>query len=533
MRTALLSVYHKDGIVEFAAGLRELGFGLLSSGGTAKTLTDHGIPVRDIADIVGKPILGHRVVTLSREVHAGILARDIPEDIEELERLGIPRIDLVCVDFYPLEEAVAAPTATAGSVIELTDIGGPTLVRSAAKARRIVVCKPDQRESVLTWLREGEPGAEAFLAQLAADAEAQVAWYCLVSARYHSDHRWYGLVGERTQLCQYGENAWQTPAGLYRTPGDDPLALDQFRQVEGQPPSYNNWSDVDRQLQTMTHIAAAFSVNLGQVPPIAIGVKHGNVCGAGIGEKPDDALKRMIEGDPRALFGGLVMVNVPITSELADLLAHYPEGSGRRLLDGVIAPAFEDGAVELLARKHGKARLLENPALASLDERSLDASPRIRYVRGGFLRQPNYTYVLSLQGFVHTGEPPVEINRRQYADLLLAWAVGSTANSNTITLVKDGMVIGNAVGQQDRVSSCALAIKRARDAGHDPRNAMAYSDSFFPFPDGPHVLASAGVRTILATSGSVKDPDVIAACVERGVELFLVPDKMGRGFFGH
>lgn len=269
MKTALISVYNKDGIVEFAKELADLGFKILASGGTAKALSDAGIKVTDVASLAGgKAILGHRVVTLSREVHAGLLARDTDEDRQELNRLKIPWIDLVCVDLYPLSEEIGkigksevGSAKAREAVIEKTDIGGPTMLRSAAKGRRIVVCDPDDRVAVISWLKNGKPDKEKFLDQLAAKAEFIVAEYCLSSARYHGAGEYEGMVGHRAAICKYGENACQTPAGLYAISDSDELSLSKFRLLAGMPVSYNNWADVDRLLQTITHIAAGFDCN--------------------------------------------------------------------------------------------------------------------------------------------------------------------------------------------------------------------------------------------------------------------------------
>lgn len=533
MPTALLSVYSKEGIVDFARQLVELGWNIIASGGTAKTLTKAGIQVRDVADLVGGgPILGHRVVTLSREVHAGLLSRDSVDDLQEMERLGLPRIDMACVDLYPLQAEIGNPSSTRESVIEQTDIGGPTMLRSAAKGQRIVICDPADRQKVIDWLKAGQPSKEKFVQELAAKAEVVIADYCLASAMYHGKGDYAGTIGRRVLTCRYGENAQQTPASLFSVGSPDPLALDKFEVVAGAAPSYNNLCDVDRMLQTMTHIAAAFDVNRGKVPHIAIGVKHGNPCGAAIGNDSHWAIQMMIAGDTRAIFGGLVMTNFSIgMAQAEELLTCLMLPGERRLLDGIVAPGFSKEAIDLLKRKGDKCRFLVNPALGSLDRSSLDWSSRFRYVRGGFLAQPNYAFILKLGDpqLVKTDQLSPEIED----DLLLSWAIGSTSNSNTITLVLEGQLIGNGVGQQDRVGGCQLAIHRAEEAGHYTDGAVAYSDSFFPFTDGPQVLAEAGIRAILASSGSVKDEEVKQLCLERNIALYLIPDAVGRGFFGH
>lgn len=523
-KNALLMAYDKTGIADFARGLVKEGYSIYGSKGTVGALAEDGVVATDIATIVGDPILGHRVVSLSREIFAGILARDVAEDEEELARLNIPRFHLVAVDFYPLQAELADPSHTKASVIEKTDIGGPTAVRAAAKAGCVVVVDPADRERVLAWLAAGKPDEEVFLDTLAAKAEGIVAGYALASAEGRSDGQYAGTVGKRVAECKYGENAPQAPAGLYDTNTNDPLALPRFEILEGTPPSYNNWCDIDRLLQTATHIAAAYDVNRGSVPFIAVGAKHGNPCGAAIADTPREALEKMMNGDSLSIFGGLILANFPIDDELSEALAG-------KMLDGIIAPSFEEGARERLRRKGDKCRFIANSALATLSRASLDTAPRTRYVRGGFLRQPNYTFVMDLTSTdlaKHGTATPA-----QEDDMLLAWAVGSTSNSNTIALVKGGMLLGNGVGQQDRVGAANLAIVRATRSGHDLTGAAAYSDSFFPFPDAPQTLFDAGVTAILSTSGSKNDQLSIDLAAERNTALYLIPDSIGRGFFGH
>ncbi|MEK7639101.1 MAG: hypothetical protein AAB388_03000 [Patescibacteria group bacterium] len=523
MPNALLSVYHKDGIVEFAEALVELGFTIYASGGTFKHLTGNGITALPVSDLVGgEAILGHRVVTLSREVHAGLLAKNTEADMAELANLAIPRLDLVCVDLYPLEAEIANIASTRESVIEQTDIGGPTMIRSGVKGGRIVICDPTDRQPVIDWLKAGEP-ANGFVEELAAKAEFTIAKYCMMSAEYLSGGRYTGFSGERIATCKYGENAWQAPAHLYSTGTADPLAIDKFVVVEGTPPSYNNQCDIDRLLQTATHIAEGCAVNKGVDTAIAVGAKHGNPCGAAVGLDRVEVAKKMMAGDPLAIFGGLVMVNFKVDEALCEAFTG-------KMLDGIIAPAFTEDAIALLRRKGDRCRFVVNPALSKLAG-NLDRTPRFRHIRGGFLVQPNYTFVpdFGQEGIAKHGQATAVQER----DMILAWAIGSTSNSNTITLVNKGQLIGNGVGQQDRVGAANLAITRARRSGHDVAGAAAYSDSFFPFPDGPETLIEAGITAIFTSSGSVKDQATIDLCARRGVALYMVPDQTGRSFFGH
>ncbi len=329
-----------------------------------------------------------------------------------------------------------------------------------------------------------------------------------------------------------GENAYQSPAFLESAGTEDPLALENFVVIEGALPSYNNWCDVDRLLQTMTHLTAAWKLRFKDVPYIAIGAKHGNPCGAAIKGWPRQTVAWMIEGDIRAIFGGAIMTNFRLDAEVASAMAEsMPEQ--KALFDLVIAPEFEAQAIQVLSRKKGKCRLITNPSLERMQSASLDIAPRYRYVRGGRLVQPNYNFLLDFS------DPEMKVYGKAHIlfeeDLLLAWGVGCTSNSNTITIANNGMIIGNGVGQQDRVSAAKLAINRATNAGHKDllKGAVAYSDSFFPFPDGVQVLIDAGIKAIFSTSGSIKDKEVQDLCVENDVTLYQLPDSKARGFFEH
>lgn len=531
---ALLSVFDKTGIEEFAKNLTDLGWRIYASGGTAATIKKSGIEVSDTTELSGGgAILGHRVVTLSREIYAGILADDSSEQVEELKSLGIPRIDLVCVDMYPLKAAIENPDSTEKDVIEKTDIGGPTLLHAAAKGRRIVLSRPEHRKIVIDWLKNGKPEENKFRKKLAAEAEYEVANYMIKSANYLGEGRALGNIGERVAAPDYGENPWQKNAGLYiERDNDDPLSLGKFKLIEGIELSYNNFTDVDRLLQTITHAAATFDKNNREVPIVVLGAKHGNLCGAGFDKTAKTAVEKMLDGDLRAIFGGSIVINTPINREIAETIMKYKMEKGKRILDIVMAPAVDDEAMELLKRKNGKLRVLVNPALGELGQDSLDKTLRSRYVRGGRLAQDNYTHVIDCHSdeVEKHGKEPTE---NQMNDMQFAWAIGCTSNSNTICIVKDGMLLSNGVGQQDRVTAAELALMRAKNAGHNIKGSSAYSDSFFPFPDGPEILAEAGVTAILTTRGSVNDKIVADTLAEAGVTFCTFPDKEARGFYAH
>ena len=540
IKTALISVFHKNGITEFVQQLLALGVETIyASGKTAIHLTKAGINVIDVAKLVGGgPILNDRVKTLSRKIHAGLLARYTVEDEAELARLGIPRVDLVCVDLYPLQQEIAKPDCTLESVTEQTDIGGPAMLRSAAKGRRVVICDPNDRQKVIEWMKAGQPDHDTFVLGLCAKAEFTVAQYCAASAMFLGGDRYDFTSGEKVAEGK-GENGPQGPSIFYDCGSDDPLAHSKFVLIQGNAPGHINRRDYDRSLQTITHAAAAFELNFGKVPFLAFGAKHGNPCGGSFSDDTTEAIKKMLEGDLQAIFGGIVILNFPVDEKCAETLIWYkvPEGQPRprRKLDGIIAPGFTEMARVKLQKKSGTCRLIENPALLNLGLNSLDTG-RLRIpVRKGYLKQENYLFVLDLRptnkNLKVFGN---DLDENQKANMLLAYAVCATSNSNTISIVNDGgKLIGNGEGQQSRVRAARLAIFNATDSGHDVVGSTACSDSFFPKIDGPEILIKAGVNKIFATSGSVRDNETIELCQKHNVTLLMMPDAMARMFFLH
>jgi phosphoribosylaminoimidazolecarboxamide formyltransferase/IMP cyclohydrolase len=540
-KIALISVFNKEGIVEFAGELCALDYTIISSGGTAKVLKEAGIPVTDTADFTGLPaMLDHRVATLHPKIYGGLLAMDTDEHRAELLKAEYEWIDLVCVDFYPLEQAIADPQATPESVRKLTDIGGPTMVRAGAKGLRITICDPKDRPLVIEWIKRGEKDREHFIQALAAKAEFIVARYAAVSSLYLSHGINRAFFGQKDIELRYGENAYQAPACLVNAGSSYPLAIHNFKMHAGNP-SMINFTDVDRALTTTLHIAAGCDVNFQSVPYIAVGVKHGNACGAALGETKEEAVVKMLKGNLRSIFGGTVLLNFEITKEIAETLVMGETTNGRRRpLDVVVGSSVADDAIEILKRQNDRCLILTNPALATLSKESLDTTVERRMLSGGdWIEQPKHNFILDLSsteniaryGKIKRDEKQQDIIDR---DTILAWAVCGTSNSNTITLAKEGMIIGNGVGQQDRVEAAELAIKRATDMSHDMTGAVAVSDSFFPFPDAPQKLLDAGVARIFATSGSLNDKLTIALFEDSAVaELVHIPDKVGRMFFGH
>lgn len=533
---AFVSVVNEDknpSLVNFIRLILGLGWEIISTGGTAKFLREHECVVTELEDYTGGgSVFGGRVKSLSRELAMALLSRDDDADRADLVAAGMPEISMVVCSFYKLHAAIAASDATVESVTEKIDIGGPTMCSEASKGNRIVVCDLADLDRIGQELMKNGDIDSEFRLHLRAKADVVVAEYRLTSARFLGKGEFEGIIGQRVLVPSYGENRYMVPTALYSTGTPDPLSIANFKAVAGADPSFNNILDIDRLLQAITHIAAVFWVNFKLTPFIACAVKHGNICGAGVAGSPREAIQKMIDGDPRAIFGGLVMVNFPITEELAEVLhTHGKPRNDRHFYDGVIASNFDEAAIGLLKRKKDKCRFIANEALGFLSEKSLDVSRRIRPVRGGFLAQPNYTFVLDLNR--EDLQVYGERNKELEDDLLLAWAVCATSNSNTITLAHKGKIIGNGVAQQDRVGAAELAIKRARDSRHVTFGSSAVSDSFFPFPDAVAVLIAAGVKLLFSTSGSINDGLVQDICLAAGTTLYQLPDAEARIFFGH
>jgi len=344
------------------------------------------------------------------------------------------------------------------------------------------------------------------------------------------------IYGEQHRILRYGENPQQTPATHYRLTGNSHrLAIHNFQLLGNTNPGWVNTIDVHRAVETVVRIAAGFPKNFDWVPWICVIVKHGNVCGAAVGSRQADALFGAIAGDPADMFGGVVLTNFTLREEHVETLKTRLMFGGRRVLGGIIAPAIEEGAVELALRKDGKCFALANPALSSVGEQDLlEWGPVYRFILGGVLEQPQNTFLLDFTDPRLTFYGP-EIPKELKVSLVIAQAVAWASNSNTTTLVRERQVIGNGVGQQGRGRSCKLAIERAAEnlMSDERPNIVAATDSFFPQLDGPSALNSAGVSAIFATSGSVADERVIKFCTDSDISLVLIPDTVGRGFAAH
>ncbi|MEJ5253838.1 MAG: bifunctional phosphoribosylaminoimidazolecarboxamide formyltransferase/IMP cyclohydrolase [Acidimicrobiales bacterium] len=500
---ALLSVYDKTGIADFARALHELGCELVSSGGTAKAIAEAGLPVTDVAELTGVPaILGHRVVTLHPKVHGGILAdRDDPQHRADLERYGIEPIDLVVVNLYPFSSDPS---------IELIDVGGPAMVRAAAKnhAHVGVVTDPSQYELVLADLRRSGALSDATRRRLALEAfrltaaydEQIVRW---LQAQVEPDDagpvptelpETIELTIERRAVLRYGENPHQLGA-RYATRGESGW-WDTAVQHGGKEMSYLNVFDADAAWRLVHSLGDG---------PAAVVIKHANPCGVAVADDITTAYVRAHECDPVSAFGGIVAVNRPVTVAMAEALAPV-------FTEVLIAPGFEDGAL---------ARLLEKRNL-----RVLEASPPsptvtgLRQIDGGFLVQtPDVVTVDRSKWQVVTKAAPTE---EQWADLELAWRIVAKVTSNAIVLVKDGQAVGIGCGQQNRRDAGRLACEKA--AGRAVGGVYA-SDAFFPFPDGLDGAVEAGAACVVQPGGSIRDEEVIAAADEHGLAMVFTGER--------
>jgi phosphoribosylaminoimidazolecarboxamide formyltransferase/IMP cyclohydrolase len=516
IRRALVSVHDKTGVVELATGLAGFGVEILSTGGTAKLLRESGVPVRDVADVTGFPeMMDGRVKTLHPKIHGGILARrDVPEHLAALERHGIPPIDLVVVALYPFEQTVAWPGVTAAEVIEQIDVGGPTMIRAAAKnhAAVAVVTDPSQYGAVLDELkRTGGAISDATRERLAQEAFRRTAQYDAAIAAWlrtaqaptparepdEFPHP-LRLEAERALLLKYGENPHQS-AAFYRIAGAPAIGLAAMKQRHGPELGYNNLLD----------FSAALSLLLEFDEPAAVVIKHTNPCGAALGPTVGVAMERAKASDPVSIYGGIVGVNRPLDMAVVQALAGI-------FVEILFAPAYAPDALEELQRTKKKCRVFEVPC----DRRAIPGGlAEYRSVLGGLLAQGVDQADLDPSALkVVTRRAPSEAELRA---LRFAWRVGKHAKSNAIVLTTAEQVIGVGAGQMNRVDSARLAVMRAREVGLVTEGTVCASDAFFPFRDGLDVVAEAGATAIIQPGGSLRDEDVIAAADAHGMAMLF------------
>ena len=505
VRRALVSCYDKTGVAELATALHEHGVEIVSTGSTAATLREAGVPVVAVADVTGFPeCLDGRVKTLHPRVHAGILAdRNDPAHVAELEELDVDAIDLVVVNLYPFQETVASGAA-APEVVEMIDIGGPTMVRAAAKNHGSVgvLVDPADYAEVLEQLASHGGLDEATRRRLAAKAFQHTARYdAEVATWFQRDEDWpeqLHVAMPRVATLRYGENPHQG-AALYAPADADGVA--GATQLHGKELSYNNLLDADA--------AWGMAVDIAE-PGVAI-IKHTNPAGMAVADDLETAYARALEGDPVSAFGGIVAANQPIDLATARRISEV-------FTEVVIAPGYAPDALELLQEKKN-LRLLEMP-----DAGRPAAGRVLRTVGGGLLAQ-----------HADVGEEPFDalevVTRAQpdeatLADLRFAWIAAKHVKSNAIVLARDRALVGVGAGQMSRVDSVRLAVERSE--GRVTGSVLA-SDAFFPFRDGPDAAAAAGVRAIVQPGGSVRDDEVIAAADEHDLIMVLT----GRRHFRH
>lgn len=491
MKRALISVSDKTGIVEFTQRLKKLGFQIVSTGKTAKHLRDGGLKVTDVAKITGFPeIMDGRVKTLHPIIHGGILGRSHnAKDLQEMAEHGIGKFHLVVVDLYPFKQTIAKPGVTLEDAIENIDIGGPAMLRAAAKNCQdvIVICDPADRGWVLDTIetKTGLPlglTAEERL-KLAKKVFALMAKYDAAIDQYLGART--GEITDHLHLANgrelaYAENRCQNPAHLFSSGGNNPLAMSKFQIAAGNP-SYIAMADAGSLVGVMCLMISSFMRFKGRMPFIAIAGKHGNPCGAGISwQSESEALEKALMGDSVAVMGGELITNFPITKELGQALYHANQAEiGREYwgLDEILAPSIAPETVKLLSKKE-KRRLLINPALAHPPFAQEEWT--YRELHGGdWLRQRVPGFVLSYNQITSWTNKP--LSNESLDDLIIAFACCWRASSNTVSLAKNGQLIALGCGQQDRIACVRLALDRANRAEHIIKGSVFASDAFFPY----------------------------------------------------
>lgn len=517
LRRAIISVSDKSGLSELARELAAAGVEIYSTGGTRKFLLDHQIDARDVAAYTGFPeMMDGRVKTLHPKIFGGILARrDNHEDIASAGQHGIELFDLVVVNLYPFSQTVAREGVSAAEAIENIDIGGPSLVRAAAKNHAFVAIatSPDQYDELLKDLRATGGTSLALRQKLAGAAYAHTAAYDSAIANwFHCDLKGelfpasLSIALKRRMELRYGENAHQRGA-VYQDTAARGVGLITARQLNGKELSYNNLLDLDSALA----IVRAFD------QPAAVVIKHNNPCGAAVGQSLADAAKRALDGDPQSAFGGVIGFNREVDAATAELLS-----TPGLFIEAIVAPDFQPAALQILTTKpkwKGNVRLM---AVGPLD--NSPAAISYRPIAGGMLvQEADVLPDPESEWKVVTEQQPAEA---LLADLRFGFAIVRHVKSNAIVLAKDGALVGCGAGQMSRVDSVEIATQKA---GEQAKGSVLASDAFFPFPDSIPKAAAAGVAAIIQPGGSVKDADVIAAANQHGLPMIFT----GRRHFKH
>ena len=510
---ALISVSDKTGVVEFAKGLVALGWEILSTSGTMKLLKESGVPVTSVSDVTGFPeICDGRVKTLHPKIHGALLARrDIPEHMKELKDNDIDTIDLVCVNLYPFRETIAKPDVTMEDAVEHIDIGGPSMLRSAAKNWEsvTVVSNPADYETILSEIKaDGNTTRETRL-KLSAKAYTHTAEYDMAISTYMRAQAGLPeklfLEYDLKQELRYGENPHQE-AKFFASTVKEPFSLATAEQLNGKELSYNNIQDANATL----NIAREFD------EPFCVGVKHMNPCGSATGKTIAEAWKKAYEADKTSIFGGIVAANREIDLETAQMLKPI-------FLEIVMAPSFAPDALELLCTK-------KNLRVLKVDM-SKDNIVRKQYVsmNGGMLVQDRdiNTKPVSAEQCVTEAKPTAE----QLADLEFAWKIVKHVKSNAIVVAKNGMTYGVGAGQMNRIGSAEIALKQAqstlKEEGKDimTEGLVLASDGFFPFNDCVALAAEYGIKAIVQPGGSIRDEDSVKLADEKGITMLFTGER--------
>jgi phosphoribosylaminoimidazolecarboxamide formyltransferase/IMP cyclohydrolase len=526
-RTALLSVSDKTGIVDLARALHAQGVKLLSTGGTAKLLAEAGLPVTEVAEHTGFPeMLDGRVKTLHPTIHGGLLARrDLPAHMGALSEHGIATIDLLVVNLYPFEATVAKPGCTLDDAIENIDIGGPAMVRSAAKnwAHVAVLTDAKQYDGVVAELEAHGEVSRATRFTLAVAAFNRIADYDAAISDYLSsitlpergdatpDRAEFPAQSNgrfvKLQDLRYGENPHQR-AAFYRDLHPAPGSLVTAVQLQGKELSYNNIADADAAWECVKSFDAS--------TPACVIVKHANPCGVALGVDAAEAYRKAFKTDPTSAFGGIIAFNTPVDEATAQAVS-------KQFLEVLIAPGYSDGALAVLKAK-ANTRVLRI-ALDGVDANAADDRHRglnahdVKRIGSGLLIQSADNHRLAAADLkLVTKKAPTDVQR---ADLLFAWTVAKFVKSNAIVFCGDGMTLGVGAGQMSRLDSARIASIKAQHAGLSLQGSCVASDAFFPFRDGLDVLADAGAACVIQPGGSVKDAEVIAAADERGIAMLM------------
>lgn len=503
---ALISVSDKTGVVDFARALQQLGWEIIATGGTMKLLREEGLKVINISDVTGFPeICDGRVKTLHPKVHGGLLARrDVQSHIDALKENGIEFIDMVCVNLYPFRQTIAKPDVTMEDAIENIDIGGPSMLRSAAKNFRdvTVVCDPQDYDRVIAEIREGGNTKPETRLQLSAKAFTHTAQYDACIATYLRDKAGLPeklfLEFDIAQPLRYGENPHQQ-AKFYRSTTPVPFSLAHTRQLNGKELSYNNIQDAN----------AALNIVREFEQPFCVGLKHMNPCGAAVGATIGEAWRKAYEADQVSIYGGIVAVNRELDGETAAAMKPI-------FLEIIIAPSFSPEALEILTKKKNLRLLEVNMDRTGVRERQLVS------VNGGLLVQDldTVTKTVTTEMTVTEKRPAEE----QLADMDFAWRIVKHVKSNAIVVVKNGATVGVGAGQMNRVGSAEIALREAKAKGMTEGLVLA-SDGFLPFDDTVALAAQYGVTAIVQPGGSIHDNDSIVKANELGIAMVFTGER--------